>query len=598
MPLTVYMFEAHSIQPYVLQGGKLRDMVCASELIESLVYSDPTGSTDNQRELDLVLAQLNLEPEINCWFSRRGGAAFYLFLTGKDAFEQAQRLRDLWYMTVTAIAPDLPFCHTIAQADKPADAIMLGSKKLRLARNRLPVNPVSVSPVVRRVPRTGLAASVYSVREKELIDSPTIIKRCDRYVDASLLNSKFTPKGYDLKFPANMDSSELDSDERNLNTLFPFMNDSRRIAVLHADGNGLGQILRDLSLSVDLENVVSYARIYMEMSRAIADATQKAALHAMECVVIPAATIDQRSNLKDSAAVFDQKEAIPIRPLIMGGDDLTVIIRADIALDFAATFVEEFERQTRLEFKAIKNILKDLDESVDVEKLLLPEKLTACAGLAFIKANQPFAMGYTLASSICSHVKNRARAKQKESVITAIPSAMGFHRVTSTLIEDYNSAVQRESTVSHAEKSYRLTLGAYGLGEHAHELPKFEYLRTLISAFNNPDVPRGAARHLYTLMHVSLNDASRAYDRWKTNLKKRDSKLFGVYMHCHSSFGSYFSAKVNVEDVPTHLRKDALPFFAVEKMPASEVDAVSYLADLNHALSVDSRMITEAQNNE
>ncbi len=134
MSNTVYMFEAHSIQQYVLKGGTLRDMVCASELIESLVYFE-SGPAAELRELGIVLNQLELRPDDNCWFSRLGGAAFYLFIDGDDADEKARKLRDLWYLTVKSIVPDLPFCHTVARGDYPSDAISKGKKKLRLSRN-------------------------------------------------------------------------------------------------------------------------------------------------------------------------------------------------------------------------------------------------------------------------------------------------------------------------------------------------------------------------------------------------------------------------------------------------------------------------------
>lgn len=61
MTSTVYMFEAHSIQSYVLSGGTLRDMTCARELIESLI-SVQSDSVDLKKltELDLALLQCGL----------------------------------------------------------------------------------------------------------------------------------------------------------------------------------------------------------------------------------------------------------------------------------------------------------------------------------------------------------------------------------------------------------------------------------------------------------------------------------------------------------------------------------------------------------
>jgi hypothetical protein len=65
-----YLFEAHSIQSYILEGGKLSEMVGASEILEELVSKGGP--------LDMVLAEMGLVEKDDFVFAQRGGGAFYL----------------------------------------------------------------------------------------------------------------------------------------------------------------------------------------------------------------------------------------------------------------------------------------------------------------------------------------------------------------------------------------------------------------------------------------------------------------------------------------------------------------------------------------
>ena len=73
---------------------------------------------------------------------------------------------------------------------------------------------------------------------------------------------------------------------------------------------------------------------------------------------------------------FYNGEKIEIRPIVLGGDDLTVICRADKALTYTHSFLHHFEEET----KALKDILKKYKVFTKGE-----DHLTACAGIAIIK---------------------------------------------------------------------------------------------------------------------------------------------------------------------------------------------------------------------
>src|SRR5690606_22100402 len=92
------------------------------------------------------------------------------------------------------------------------------------------------------------------------------------------------------------------------------------IAVVHADGNGLGNILRVMGDKLKEGDFEKSKSAFRAFSRALDKATQGAARTAFNKVFS-----------KEEA--FTSKGMYPIRPIICGGDDITFIIRADLALE-------------------------------------------------------------------------------------------------------------------------------------------------------------------------------------------------------------------------------------------------------------------------
>lgn len=142
MSKTLIHFEAKSIQKYILDSSKLKDMIGASEQIENLCAEGGL--------LDEVLATLALQPE----YSRRVGGAFTLFF---DNPQDAERFYALWSFCVQQQLPGLVFVlHQQADVQETALKIELTEelpRRLEQVRNRLfPQFPVP-GPLVARARR-------------------------------------------------------------------------------------------------------------------------------------------------------------------------------------------------------------------------------------------------------------------------------------------------------------------------------------------------------------------------------------------------------------------------------------------------------------
>ncbi|WP_024547089.1 Cas10/Cmr2 second palm domain-containing protein [Picosynechococcus sp. NKBG15041c] len=209
---------------------------------------------------------------------------------------------------------------------------------------------------------------------------------------------------------------------QDLNKLEKQFDELSWIAIVHADGNGLGQIFLNFQEYISKQDNRTYADEFRNFSIALDECTEAAFCEALK--VLPR-----------------EKGALPIVPLIVGGDDLTVVCHGHYALEFTRVFLQEFEKETaeKSEITAI------------AEKAFGVGKLSACAGIAIIKPHFPFSVAYDLAEKL---IKSAKEVKKKVVCISTkenhIPvntpfpcSAIDFHILYDTSGIDL-SAIQEK----------------------------------------------------------------------------------------------------------------------------------------------------------
>lgn len=471
-----YQFEAKSIQSYIFDSGRLKDIIGASELIESLCTAGGL--------LDDVTRTLGLTTD-DVEFSRRAGGAFVAILRQAH---HAQQLRDVWSLVVQQYAPGLEYIHALGAGETAYAAVEKLDKQLKAARNRQQAMLPQPGPLSVLCPRTGKPAFAYDRAKGELLDRPTASKR--NKAGQTQLVSKFqAPKEY--VWPKNL---EKDGDETD-NATFPFVRgELANVGIVHADGNGLGQLLRTLRDKVKTEPA-RYVELFRAFSTAIEDATLQAARHATHQVIVPNA----RNNV------------LPARPVVLGGDDITVIVRGDLCVPFAAAFMEEFEIASEQQIGKLKREFAGLN-------LDWPHKLSACAGIAIIKPSQPFHMAYALAESLCAYAKKGSKQQITQSGIA--PSSLAFHVVKSAMIDDFGELLERELTIRTDTVQRRLSLQPYGVGSISSKLPALRDLNILVDVLQSGGASQGPLRQLMGLLHFKQDEAEKRYARWRSNLEK------------------------------------------------------------------------------
>lgn len=148
------------------------------------------------------------------------------------------------------------------------------------------------------------------------------------------------------------------------------------VAVVHADGNALGEFFRRLRERAQEQDDVTYAERMRQASKAVDDCARAAFRSAWRAT---------RAELreKDGNALVSGEP--PILPLVLGGDDLTVVCEGRAALTFTRHYLEEFEKETAKG-----------GWTAEGERT----HLTAAAGVAIVKRNYPFHFAYELAEEL------------------------------------------------------------------------------------------------------------------------------------------------------------------------------------------------------
>ncbi len=483
MPSYVYLFEAKSIQEYILRSSRLRHIVGASELLDSL-----TG-----RVLDDVLAALNLTEAETIRFSRRAGGAVYLFT---DRAEYRDRFRELWSLVVQQYAPGLRFVMAEADGEHDYAAYIQAKEDLQAANNFQAAALPAGTPVTRYAPRTGLPAIA---REPNLGLQDEATHRFGHrdFWQRGDLTGRFAENSSYRDWPRDL---EQDPAQESV-IKFPFLADNRYLGLVHADGNGLGQLLMVLS-DYARHNPTVFTALFYDFSRAIERATIAAAQTATQNVLEP---------VRKEGGVY------PARPIVLGGDDLTILVRADLALPFTQEFLQAFEQCSK---EKLDKLRQDYPQVKD-----LPEQLTGGAGIAFVKSNHPFYMAHALSEELANYAKTRAKATDSARAGKRIPPTVAFHRVTAASHGDYQAIRQQEMTFGRSDQRVITTLGAYGIDvQPPGDLPALQDLQALAGLFSEASMARGPTRQILTLVGQDLDEAGRRYRRWREVMEERDKQ--------------------------------------------------------------------------
>jgi len=440
--MSKYLYGAavQGIQSFIFQTNKLQEIVGASELVEQICTSHFWNEAGIKEDDPNII--LNAAGNI------------------KYIFDDEQKCRDFvrnFSKSVMEIAPGITISQAVVEIKDGQNNHQLLENRLRTQRNRA----ISISDgiglmVMETARKTGGVGVAY--KKEGVIDlaQEKKIKASDKANRKLLEKLLGNQEKLIEKFP--FDISDIAKD-----------GEKSWIAVVHADGNNLGQKIISMVQSSGQEKSF---RLMKNFSETLGEITETAARNAFEKVIPTKVKDDTKDEFK-----------IPFRPVVLGGDDLTAIMRADLALDFTDCFLTEFEKLSRERFQEF-GVKNQLNENP------FQNGLTACSGIAFIKANYPFHYGVTLAESLCTEAKKTSKSINKEHS----PSSIMFHKVHASFVEQYEDIIDAELK---AKDNIRFNFGPYFINSQS-DYSTVQELKTRIRNINRKTAPKSGIRNWLT----------------------------------------------------------------------------------------------------
>lgn len=440
-----HRFEAKGLQAYILRTNRLQEIKAGSLLVARLQHlaGDVVTALELELEGDPTLA---------------AGAGTLPFRTRDDA----ARFARVWPLVVDQQAPGVQVIQATQEGGEADwEEVWDGlQRQLRRRRNLLPADLPEAGPATARAPRTGLPAVATGPRpgtkgrDKELLDRDLAHRVLYREYGRDPTGDRIAE---DVPWSRDLEDDAVWS---------PY------VALVHIDGS-------DLGLSVQKVASGGYGALRTWSNR-LDEVTVRSAQEAYAAC-----------EARWSKAKLDVSRAVPMRPIVLGGDDLTVLLRASDAVPFVTAYLNAFER------------LSAEDPTLG--------RLTAGAGVAIVKRTYPFHDAHELAEALCGAAK---RALRRADTDGRTPSAWCIHRVTTARTDSWSEILETELASPKGEGS--LWSGPFVMRPESLERPgddvvASEALLELVDAVGH--LPNGPLREVLTLVKTSPAEADAAWKR-------------------------------------------------------------------------------------
>ncbi len=332
-------------------------------------------------------------------------------------------------------------------------------------------------------------------------------------------NSNKNPQLDPTKLAAAFQDGEESEDAKNMLS---------SVGVVHIDGNGVGAIMRDLgsahSEAQEAGVCVSADEVHTEPNDAL-----------QAFIMVVNNRLDKA--VKDAIALswYDVQEltpdtVVPIVPVLVGGDDVTVYTDGRFAIPFAEAYIRHYEELTEKD-----ELLKQLAVVAGAKK---PGPLTASAGVAIVGRNFPFHIAYDLAEELVSRGKKLGKKKD-----TVPCSTINFHVLRDATVldpddtlDEYKDRSQRPFLIGHYASDRigdaTTTSSKEAPTAELQPLPSWERILRAVAAFDGkkPDdptqttgdpFPRARANRIVKLL--AEGDAEKAATEWDDALQNAPS---------------------------------------------------------------------------
>jgi len=381
--------DLRAIQNYIFSSNKLKDNIGASYIVSTLLNKVEGKDLCKNSSGDIKSdsgSENNEEEKGFC-----GGGNLYLQCKTED--EAKNIVRNL-SKRIFEKAPGLSFNAVILKAEEEKDfSYRMQRLYQKMAEEKRTHHQITT------LPSYGINAqcSAGPLSAQYLDNSEGSRKYISEVVQVKRIAAKRAESEFKDKYKEALGDDFEPTDE--FLKISPLKGEDSHIAVVHIDGNGIGAIFSTLKTLSD----------YQEFSNKLNNDMQQALRETIKILEDKIRKGEWDYNYKTVNEENVLKYILPLRPIYIGGDDITFVCEGRLGIELSCIFIEE------------------------VQKLLNRDDVSFCAGVAIAKTNFPFFQIYKAADALCRSAKNKRLQDIKEEVAKKSDSYIDFHMINSSV---------------------------------------------------------------------------------------------------------------------------------------------------------------------
>lgn len=372
------MYDVRGIQAYIFRTNKVKDIIGASTLVDNIIrkaFHEASEKVFGEAKEQVVIEKWEEEKGEEIRFLSDdtiraqllligGGNAYILYRSREECREvnkaMAKYLLDKTYSLQLAVSV------TEMTGDYYKDYRKV-SRRMGDVKASMPLSmPVGALPIVKVDEVTGYPLTTYDRAGKEYISTESARKR------------------------ENL--PQEDEKSKKFDNLIMEKGEDSLLAIVHIDGNSMGDMIRRTMQSLSEADRSSYAKsiaVMRDISLSIQE-NFEGTYKAMEEYL--------REWQESEKNTILAKKGTYLRRIVTAGDDITFVVNARLAIALTEFFLKDVSKKSIMVNGTEKN-----DGSYGI---------SACAGIAFVHSHFPFSIGYEIAEKCCKKAKERAKSAE------------------------------------------------------------------------------------------------------------------------------------------------------------------------------------------
>lgn len=504
------LLDTRSIQKYVFGCNRLKTNTGASYLVDG-IFTEAMVNVLKQSGLKMPVQdwkeakelEMSEKATIECEIAYIGGGNMLVLVRkGEESLNICRELVQKWSLKVLLEAPSLKTGAAIGEIDLGKDNFQ---DSLKALYKQLKENQNNVLPQVD-LPYTGFSvecdysgkvANVYNKEYKRLVSAEVEAKTAAFDAADKKIKKNFSEVlGDEYDF-----CSELES--------LGYKDGESYISVIHIDGNNMG---------VKFSNCRD-----MQERKNLSKKVQETVEHAFGYLIKKIVTeYDSYADVLDMRVLKQgNKRLLPLRPIIIGGDDITFICPGRMGLQYAQAFIEYVNSEDLLDKELFSGKLYDEDLYTHIKKITgkqISKSLSCCAGVAIVPAKYPFFRAYELAEQLCDEAKALSRKDDGNYLDFAILHGEKYGDIKMLRKEQYESA------------NGNLHYGPYNVLGKENDRQSVKGLLALSEKLAGDKMPRNKVKDLRRVLHEDKHSMSIFLENCPEicELVKKENKLATV----------------------------------------------------------------------